>query len=968
MNKKLLHRLFAFGVFLASAIQFFSTAQPSVSFWDPGELSAAAYALEVPHPPGGPLFSLVGHFFYMLPLPGSPGFRMNTVSVLSSAFSVLMLYLVAVRLIRLYKKHDPETTLEALGTYGSAAIGALALSFCDTFWFNGVEANYFAASTLLFSLVTWLMLVWYEAADQPGSWKYVLMIAYLVGLSAGVHLMSVLTIFTVVLLIMFRRTIEDEEHCKKTWYIFLGHVAILLTLSMMMWANETSAQPPSQEDIDSYETKFKIILALVSAVYMGIFWKRIFNRNSYYLSLGVAGIGLTLVYPGIIKKLPSFIRLVAGDNSMMGVIVLLAVLGVLSYISIVARRSGRIALAVAALGAVMAICGVTTYTTTIIRANQHPAMNENDPNSFNRLVTYLNREQYGDFPTFKRRWSGEPQHQTTWTNYSSDLDFFWRYQMNHMFTRYVAWNYIGRESFDQDTGVDWKQLYGIPFFFGLLGLYFHFRNDWKIASVFLILFILMGYLTAFYQNQQEWQPRERDYFYAGAYFVFALWIALGIRGVLDQIAARLKSPGQVTAGFAGFLALAAIFIPVREFQTNYFTHDRSRNWLPWDYSYNLLQTCKPDAILFTNGDNDTFPLWYLQDVEGIRRDVRIVNLSLVNTEWYIRQLKHETPYNSKKINITLSDDYITRIQPMQWKAQTMTLSVPQSAVTGEAHNFNGILDSSVIAKGSITFTMQPTLQYGDISAIRVQDMMVREIVMNNAWQRPIYFANTCSEDTKIGLSDYIRIEGYAGRLVPFRKPADPNIHYYIDEESMRRNLLQDPPAISKTYQPGFIFRGLADKSIFFDQNEARMAENSRGAFMMLATDYLYAANNRNLCLATLKRADQVIAPSVVKMDFNQQYQMALFYNEAGDHQRYLDMSKEIEQQLTARVNNHPADNNEAVRDYEILKDIYEQTGQYAKVLEVLEALRVSYPDDPGLKREIDRFKILNSQQKAQSPK
>src|SRR5208283_5142579 len=188
MNTKIIHRIFGAVVFCITAIQFIMTAQPSVSFWDPGELSAAAYALEVPHPPGGPLFSLVGHILYMLPFPGNIGLRMNLLSVISSAFSTLFLYLIVVRLIKIYKKRDPLTKLEAYGTYISAVIGALSLSFCETFWFNGVEANYFAAATFLFSAIVWLTLVWYEKSEEPGSWKYFLMIAYLAGLAGGVHL------------------------------------------------------------------------------------------------------------------------------------------------------------------------------------------------------------------------------------------------------------------------------------------------------------------------------------------------------------------------------------------------------------------------------------------------------------------------------------------------------------------------------------------------------------------------------------------------------------------------------------------------------------------------------------------------------------------------------------------------------------------------------------------------------------
>jgi hypothetical protein len=966
MNSKVVHRIFATAVFLISAVQFFITAQPSVSFWDPGELSAAAFALEVPHPPGGPLFSLIGHFFYMLPLPGNVGFRMNAVSVLASAFSVLFLYLIAVRLIRSYKGRDPQSALDAYGTYVSAAIGALALSFCGTFWFNGGESNYFATATVLFSAMTWLMMVWYEKSDEPGSWKYFLIIAYLVGLSAGVHLMSVLTFFAVVMLIVMKRYVHDDGHYKKTAYIFAGHAALILVIALIMWGNQTGTEPPSGDDVKEYDTTFKVTMALISIVYLGIFWKKVFNKNSFYLPIASAGVALSVVYPGIIKKLPTLLVSIAGDNSAVGVFVLIAVFALLGYGAYWSWKNKKGVLAVAAVGAILALAGVTTYTMTIIRANQHPPMNENDPNSFSRLVTYLNREQYGDFPMFKRRWSGEPQHQTTWTNYSSDLDFFTRYQMNHMFTRYLLWNFAGRESFVQDTGVNWKQLFGIPFFVGLFGLYYHFRRDWKIASVFLVLFILMGYLTAFYQNQQEWQPRERDYFYAGAYFVFALWIALGIRGLLDLIEPRIKGTGPATAAFSCVLLVAVVFIPGRMWQTNYFTHDRSKNWIPWDYSYNLLQSCAPNSILFTNGDNDTFPLWYLQDVEGIRRDVRIVNLSLVNTEWYIKQLKHEEPYGTARVKISFSDDYIDRLQPVQWKPQTMTLPVPRQMIAGEMGMTSGILDSSVYKSGAITFTMPATLHYGDINAIRVQDIMVKEIIQQNAWIRPIYFASTCGEDTKIGLSDYIKIEGFAGRLVPQKRAMNQVMPYYIDPEKMSRNLLQDAAGISKTFQPGFLFRELNDRKVFYDENEQRMVQNCTGSFMMLAIHYLYVANDKAMSRKVLDRLEQVIPREVIKPDMGHEYQLALVYYNAGDTAKYREISSEVEQIALAKIKENPLDFSEANNPYQVLTEIYDRTSQYSKAAELLEGVLPNFPNDQGLKQQIERYKAQAEQQKNQN--
>ena len=960
MNTKTMHRVFAAVVFLIPAIQFCLTVQPSVSFWDPGELSAASYALEVPHPPGGPLFSLVGHIFYMLPFPGNIGLRMNMVSVLGSAFSVLFLYLVAVRLIKIYKKREPLTTMEAVGTYLSAAIGALSLSFCETFWFNGVEANYFAGATFLFSAIVWLTLIWYEKSEEPCSWKYFLMIAYLTGLAGGVHLMSVLTIVAAVMVIVFKRFTDDDAFCKKTSYIFVGHAAILLVIALAMWGNQAASQAPTPDELKTYDSNFKMIMLAVSALYVAAFWKKVFTRNSFYVPIIIAGVTLTFVYPGVIKKLPLLLLLVAGDNSAMGIFVLVVILGALAYLSHWAVKNKKTIVAVASFAAILSVAGVTTYTMIIIRANQQPPMNENNPNSFSRLITYLDREQYGDFPIFKRRWSGEPQHTSTWTNYTSDLDFFWRYQMNHMFNRYVAWNFIGREAFYQDAGVSWKHLFGIPFLIGLLGLYFHFKNDWKMASVFLILFILMGYLTAFYQNQQEWQPRERDYFYAGAYFVFALWIGLGVRGLLDLAETNLAVPQQSTAASVAILALGVILIPGRMLEENYHTHDRSKNWLPWDYSYNLLQSCVPNSILFTNGDNDTFPLWYLQDVEGIRRDVRIVNLSLVNTEWYIKQLKYNEPYGTPKVKITLTDNYIDQLQLVPWKAQDVTVPVPKSAID-EYH----VTDTSVISHGSITFRMKPTLQYGSASAVRAQDIMVREIVMQNAWQRPIYFANTCGPDTKDGMDDYLRMEGFAARLVPQKRSANPNVPYFIDEQSLRKNLFNENSGYSKTFEPGFKFRGLNDSTIFFDANEQNMAQNYRGSFLMLATYYLYQNQDKQNCIQALDRMEQVIPRSVIQIDPRQEYSMLMAYSNAGDTAKFQVIAKDLQQNALARLAESSGDANETNTLYQILVGVYDMTGQYAEAASLLEGLLPTYPNDPNLRREIDRYKSMAGQQQKQ---
>ncbi|HTR98604.1 MAG TPA: DUF2723 domain-containing protein, partial [Bacteroidota bacterium] len=780
MNARILHRAVAGAVFAISAVQFFLTAQPTVSFWDPGELSAAAYMLQVPHPPGGPLFSLVGRFFYLLPMPGDPGFRMNMVSVVSSALAVLFVYLIAVRLIRRTRRGEPESTAALLGTFLPAAIGALALSFCDSFWFNGVEANYFAASTFLFTAMLWLLLVWDEKAEEPGSGRYLLMIAYLAGLSAGVHLMSVPTVFTVAMVVVFRKIVTDDDTCRKTGLIFLAQAVLLLLVAFVWWNGMTSTQVPSPEEFYAYDRKFALVMGAISLGFMALFRKRIFRRDSFYIPVLAGGAALFVTYPGVIKLLPKLIHGLARDDSSLGIAILAVILAALGYAAYVSGKRARGFLHISLLALLCVILGFSTYTMIVTRANVHPPMNENNPRDFSGLLTYLNREQYGEFPLFKRRWTPEADRQKTFAAYTSDFDFFARYQMQHMFNRYILFNFAGRDSRDQDADPAWGQLLGIPLLVGLFGLYWHFRRDWRMGAAFLLLFIIMGYLIAFYQNQQEPQPRERDYFYAGAYAVFAIWIALGVRGLAETAAGLFRGQAR-TAGEAAVLIAATVFIPLRMFQTNLPTHDRSKNRLAWEYSYDMLQTCERDAILFTNGDNDTFPLWYMQDVEGVRRDVRVVNLSLVNTPWYIQQMKDRPYYpEAAAVPISIPDRRIPDLEGLiPWEPQTVTIPVPPGAAGGEVFTDTAIFNAGAVAgtaapdtgaagEGRIQFVMKNTVQYGRTKAIRVQDFMVKNIIETNRWQRPVYFAITCPPDSRIGIDDYLRFCGLAWKLVPYK--------------------------------------------------------------------------------------------------------------------------------------------------------------------------------------------------------
>ena len=965
MKKNLIQRAIGAIVLFISAVQLLLTAQVSVPFWDPGELSAAAFLMQVPHPPGGPLFSIVGRIFYLLPIPGDLGFRMNLMSSVASVFTVLFLYLIAVKVIENYKGKQSGNSLEALGTYLAAAIGALTLSFSDTFWFNAGESNYFAASMLLYSSIVWLMMVWNEKADEPGSERYLLMIAYIAGLSAGLHLMSVLTIIIVGIVVVLRKYVNNDEEYLQSSYVFLGHMVLLFIVAAIFWSGETATQPPSPEMTSAFDKKFIIAMVIASIGVLVVFRKKVLQRNSIYLAFLVGGIAFAIIFAGIIRYFPKLLLFIAGDHLEAGLGVLLGLI-IAGGIGVRwALKQKWMILALSLTAVLIAVLGFTTYTMIVIRANANLPMNENHPKSFAQLITYLNREQYGDFPMFQRRWSSEPEKAGIFKSYSSDLDFFLRYQMDHMFQRYVGWNFIGKISSDQDAGVNWKGYFGIPFFLGLFGLYIHFRKDWKMASVFLITFILMGYLITFYQNQQQPQPRDREYFYCGAYFVFALWIALGIKGLLNLVQEKVTSPSAVKPAFIGVLVLSTLFVPARMLQLNYFTHDRSKNWVPWDFAYNMLQTCEQDAILFTQGDNDTFPLWYMQDVEGVRRDVRIVNLSLVNTPWYILQMKNTPAYaEAKAVPMNMPDSYIKDIQPIAWEPRNVELPVSKETIQHYQEEKGVVLDSSIVNNGKITFLLPNTLQFGKTKALRVQDIAVYDIVMANEWKRPIYFASTCSPDAKIGLEDYMWFKGLNWKLEP-TKASESN--YGLDPVKLEANLMNEPSDYSKTPEYGYKFRELANPKVFFDENTLRIISNYRAAFRGLAAYYINVEKNPQKSIRVLDRMESLMPHTKIPYGWQSAWQMASFYHSLGRMDRVKEMAEEIEPACLSLIEKGGVEMNTYYNPYRSLLDLYEMTQEQDKTLNILRKLAVLYPKDPNIAQRIQTLEQMSKQSAAPAP-
>jgi hypothetical protein len=469
----------------------------------------------------------------------------------------------------------------------------------------------------------------------------------------------------------------------------------------------------------------------------------------------------------------------------------------------------------------------------------------------------------------------------------------------------------------------------------------------------------MGPILALYQNQQEPQPRERDYFYVGAFFVFSLWIGVGIVGIIDLLRQKITSPSAGKVLAYGVLALAALTIPVRLVANNYREIDRTGTYVAWDYSYNILQSCEKDAILFTNGDNDTFPLWYLQDVEGIRRDVRIVNLSLVNTPWYIQQMKDKPYYTeAQAVPISLSDAQIANIQPMLWRVRDIDLPVTDAAIAKY-----GVADTTILRERRVHFTMRPTLEMGETKAIRIQDRMVLDIILTNEWKRPIYFAVTCAPDSKVGLDEFLWFHGLTWRLEPRRIRRE---ELGLDPKILAANLYDDPDGqFSKTPRYGYRWRGINDPKVYYDENVLRLMLNYRSAFLRLAMYQANTENNFAKATATLDRMETLIPRAKIPMGWEIASDLAAFYYRMGKIEQFNQLSGEVETEALGLIASGQYNLNSYWNPYRVLLDIYEQRGDFIKALGLLRQLEEKYPGDPGLKERIRVTEArLNSQKQA----
>lgn len=844
LNRKI-HAIVGAVVFILSFLAYFKTVAPTTSFWDCGEFIACSHILGVMHPPGAPLYLLIGRVLTMVPLFADIGLRVNMFSVFISAATVFLTYLVIAHLIRRWRG-EAKTLEDRFILFFSSAAGALAFAFTDSQWFNAVEAEVYAFSMFFTVIVVWLMLHWEERSEQAGNLSLIILIFYIFGLAIGVHLLNVLA-FPVILLIAY-------FHHNET----VRRLLLLLTIQGLV-------------PIALYVIFFQFNPEQMT--YAGILEHQA-KAGSFLKWFGLIWIGLTLIY--MYRK----------DKKVFKVWWIVPLLVLISY---------------------------SAYLVIYLRAQLDPPINENDPSTLQGMSDYLARKQYGTEDML-----------LTFVHRKAD---FWNYQIQMMYTRYFGWQFIGKgTTLDaQDRVIEilsFRGLYGLPFFVGLWGMIHHFFRDWKRALAVMILFLITGYAIIIYLNQPDPQPRERDYSYVGSFFAFALWIGIGMAGIFEWISDAIRKKEllrRIAIGIAAVLLLIAV--PVNLFAYNFHSHNRTGNYVAYDYSLNMLESCEPNSIIFTNGDNDTFPLWFLQEVYNVRKDIRVVNLSLLNTAWYIKQLQDFEP----KVPIHLSNQAIESLQPIPWKAQKRFLPVPKDV----ADSLKAILDpgQAAMVKDRITFNLKPTIKGGGSSGLRVQDLMVLRILQEAKWKRPVYFAVTVSSDNMLGLQKYFRMDGLAFKVLPYEVIDN-------DADILRTNIVDK-----------FQYRNLDNPDVYFNYNILKLLQNYRSAFIQLAGQYL-RYNQKADALQILKEMEIRIPESVIPYsDQMAALSVADMYRRVGEDPN---LAQRIKHVLPGRA---------LSRDSRLLlaQYYYQLFDDYERAEEILTDLIAASPNDLEIYSEMFRL-------------
>ena len=929
-NYNLTNNILGWLTFVIAAVVYLLTMEPTASFWDCGEFIATAYKLEIGHPPGAPIFMLVGRLFTLFA--GSPEYvavTVNALSALCSAFTILFLFWTITHLSKkLIAKKGEELSLgKTIAIMGSGLVGALAYTFSDSFWFSAVEGEVYAFSSFFTAIVFWAILKWENEADKPHANRWLILIAYLMGLSIGVHLLNLLAIPAIVLVYYYKKYTPTP---KGTVLALLASVGILVFVM------------------------YGIIPGVVKLAAM-------------FELLFVNGIGLPF-NSGILIYVALLIGLVVWG---------------IRYTS----KKGKVLWNTVVVMVTVILIGYSSFATILIRSSVNPPMDENSPDHAFSLLSYLNREQYGDRPLlygqnfnapitdfketnpvrakhgdkyeivnhkveyefdkrmediFPRMWStNNPRHAQEYKRWSKmkgvkvgkdaqgkplvkptfaeNMRYMFSYQLGHMYWRYFMWNFSGRQNDIQGHGdilngnwlsgisfIDNARLgdqsdlpssmkdnkgrniyFMLPLLLGLLGIVYQlfFKGDKGYRSFLLvgILFVMTGIAIVIYLNQYPLQPRERDYAFAGSFYAFAIWIGFGVLMVYELL--RKLFSGNISAAIATVLCL--VLVPGIMANENWDDHDRSGRYMCRDFATNYLNSCEKNGVIFTNGDNDTFPLWYAQEVEGIRTDLRVCNLSYLQTDWYIEQMRRKA-YESEPLEYTLTADktitgkseIVYMIDQVGGKSvdfdQALKYLASDNPQTKQlrgynkkqiehfpAKNFYIPVDSAkAVASGAVPKGYENRIVDSlklsfKKQSMRKNELMVLDLLSTSKWERPIYYAYTVPSDSYANLSNYFHFEGLAYRIRPIKMDTKNNVpgeHGQINTERMYDLMVNK-----------FVWGGSDTPGIYLDDNTMRMCTNYRQLFIRLASA-LVGEGKIDKAQKTLKRCMEVLPESNIPYD------------------------------------------------------------------------------------------------------
>lgn len=998
---RIVDNLMGWITFAIAAFVYCSTIEPTASFWDCPEFITTAYKLEVGHPPGAPFFMLTGNLFTQLTNdPTKAALMVNTMSALFSAACILFLFWSISHLARKLVAPDVNrmTLAQLITIEGSALVGALVYTFSDTFWFSAVEGEVYAYSSLFTAVVFWLILKWEDHADEPHSDRWLILIAYLTGLSIGVHLLNLLCLPAIVLVFYYKKC--PNANLKGSLLALAASVVLVAVVLYGIvpgivkvggWFEllcVNSLGLPFNSGLVFYI--FCLIGAVLWAIRETIIQTSRKRMNiAYLLSVGMLGIP----FYGY------------GWSSVLLGLVILGVLGfVLTRVyqgkPLVSARVMNTSL----LCMLMMMVGYSSYAVIVIRSTANTPMDQNSPEDIFTLGSYLSRDQYGKTPLFygqaytsqiklKENGSGycvpesvegapvyqrvekrDPNEPDSYEIVRHDIDYvyaqnmlfprmwkdtyarayedwmggvdgrevpynrcgevikvkiptqlenlrwFFSYQLNFMYWRYFMWNFAGRQNDIQGNGEaehgNWitgipfldnarlgnqdllpdelknnkghNVFYCLPLLLGLLGLFWQaYRNQESVKQFWVVffLFFMTGIAIVVYLNQTPMQPRERDYAYAGSFYAFAIWVGLGVTAAIDLLKRKTKLPETLTAAVVSVLA---VLVPIQMAGQTWDDHDRSNRYTCRDFGQNYLQSVSPEGnpVIFTNGDNDTFPLWYCQETEGFRTDVRVCNLSYLQTDWYIDQMKRPA-YDSPSVPITWNRlQYVGGIREgitVQPNALKSVLEFykdkPEAAkeMLGEnPFELKNIIDKWVlnedkslqiiptdsivitvdkeavrrsgmmIADDSIPDVMQISLK--GKRAVYKSELMMLEMLARANWERPLYVAITVGSDNYGNLDNNFVQEGLAYRITPFNTAQSGK---RIDSQRMYDNLMNK-----------FRFGGIDNPDIYLDETVMRMCYTHRRLFAQLAQQ-LMLEGQKDKALKVVQKAEQVIPPTTV---------------------------------------------------------------------------------------------------------